>query len=62
MDGSRLAAGSSDGTLVIWNEDGTVDCEDQLHNREIICLKWNKFEKGRHLLLSLSKDQVNYKT
>ena len=62
MDGSQLAAGSSDGTLAIWDEDGAVDFEDQLHNGQIIDLKWNKFEKGRHLLLSLSDDQVKCNT
>ena len=59
VDGNKLAAGLNDGTLVVWNEDGTKYCEMKRHSWSIRSISWNGVEEKSHLFVTGSDDQVN---
>jgi len=60
VDGSKLAAGMSDGTVVVWNEDGTKSFELKQHSQEIPSISWNGVKEKSHLFVTGSYDQVNH--
>ena len=57
--GCKLAAGLKDGTVVVWNEDGTKSFELKQHSDLIISISWNGEEEKSHLFVTGSVDQVN---
>ena len=59
MDGNKLAAGLGDGTVVVWNEDGTKSFESKQHSDWIRSIRWNLEEEKSHLFVTGSDDQVN---
>ena len=59
MDGSKLAAGLEDGTVIVWNEDGTKSFESKQHSDWIRSIRWNQVEEKSHLFVTGSRDQVN---
>jgi WD40 repeat protein len=59
VSGTKLAAGLEDGTVVVWNEDGTKSFELKQHHNRINSLSWNRAEEKTHLFVTVSCDQVN---
>ena len=59
VDGNKLAAGLGDGTVVVWNEDGTKSFEIKQHSDWIISIRWNGVEEKSHLFVTGSLDEVN---
>ena len=49
-DGSQLAAGCENGTVIVWHENGSSSLENnQQHDNFIECLTWNRHSGGDHL-------------
>jgi WD40 repeat protein len=59
VDGSKLAAGLRDETVVVWNEDGTKSFELKQHSSWIRSIRWNGVEEKSHLFVTGSYDEVN---
>ncbi len=59
MDGSKLAAGLLDGTVVVWHEDGTKSFELKQHSDRISSIRWNGVEEMSHLFVTGSDDEVS---
>jgi len=59
VDGSKLAAGLSDGTVVVWFEDGTKSFELKQHSHWIRSISWNGVKEKSHLFVTGSDDKVN---
>jgi WD40 repeat protein len=59
VDGSKLAAGLQDGTVVVWDEDGTKSFEWKQHDDWIPSISWNGLLEKSHLFVTGSADQVN---
>ena len=59
VGGNKLAAGLDDGTVVVWNEDGTKLFELKRHSDWITSIRWNGVEEKSHLFVTGSVDQVN---
>ena len=57
--GCKLAAGLKDGTVVVWNEDGTKSFESKQHSDWITSIRWNREEEKSHLFVTGSEDKVN---
>ena len=57
-DGNKLAAGCDDGTLIVWDVDGKKSFELRRHDKEITCVRWNKYKNSTHILVTGSYDQV----
>ena len=57
--GSKLAAGLKDGTVVVWNEDGTESFQSKQHSDWITSIRWNREEEKSHLFVTGSEDKVN---
>jgi WD40 repeat protein len=60
VDGSKLAAGLRDGTVVVWNEDGTKSFNLKQHSDTISSISWNRVEEMSHLFVTGSHDEVNH--
>ena len=50
--GCKLAAGLKDGTVVVWNEDGTKSFESKQHSDWITSIRWNREEEKSHLFVT----------
>jgi WD40 repeat protein len=61
VDGSKLAAGLWDGTVVVWHEDGTKSFEAKGEHPFgfVSSLSWNGVEEKSHLFVTGSSDRVN---
>ena len=59
MCGCKLAAGLWDGTVVVWNEDGTESFQSKQHSDWITSIRWNREEVKSHLFVTGSWDEVN---
>ena len=57
--GCKLAAGLTDGTVVVWNEDGTKPFELKRHSDWIRSISWNGVEEKSHLFVTGSRDLMN---
>ena len=57
MNGSQLAVGCKNGTVVIRSEDGTKTFEIEDH-KEVTLLRWNREPGGAHFLASGHKNGV----
>ena len=57
--GCKLAAGLKDGTVVVWNEDGTESFQSKQHSDWITSIRWNGVEEKSHLFVTGSDDEVN---
>ena len=60
MCGCKLAAGLEDGTVVVWNEDGTKSFELKEHSGSVNSISWNGVEEMSHLFVTGSDDQVSH--
>jgi WD40 repeat protein len=58
VDGCKLAAGSYDGTLVVWNENGNKCFEVKKHSDWITSICWKKEAGEQHLFVTGSNDKV----
>ena len=56
--GCKLAAGLTDGTVVVWNGDGTKSFELKQHSGTVSSISWNGVEVMSHLFVTGSYDQV----
>ncbi len=59
-DGSKLAAGCQDGTLIVWDESGVKSFEVQKYSAHIGRIAWNRSQGSHHLLLTKSSNMVTY--
>ena len=58
-DGSQLAAGCENGTVIVWHENGSSSLEDnQQHDNFIECLTWNRHSVGDHLFATGDRNGV----
>jgi WD40 repeat protein len=53
-----MAAGLTDGTVVVWNGDGTKSFELKQHSGTVSSISWNGMEGKSHLFVIGSYDQV----
>lgn len=65
MDGTRLAAGCFDGTVVVWHYNNSdtslIPFQAKEHNLAVFAVIWNRW--NRNLFASRSRDEVftNYR-
>jgi WD40 repeat protein len=59
VDGSKLAAGLADGTVVVWFEDGAKSFESEQHSYYINSISWNRVEEKSHLFVTGSAEVNN---
>ena len=61
VDGCKLAAGSYDGTLVVWNANGNKCFEVKKHSDWIRSICWKREAGEQHFFVTGSDDKVIYR-